>query len=158
MSNTALWTHVKANYDSAGLITLTNIRDTSATAIDDTVGEAASQSVIDLWPAYAQIAYDASDALHVEVATLGVIAILWRRGGQATSIENVKWDEIFGDDGLISKVRRTDPRSHRGPSSNSGVQQASELTSSGQRVRGWSDRESLPVNWLPTRRSAEEDS
>lgn len=153
MSATALWDAVKDAYDSDGLITLTNIRDRSQTTIDDTVGENAAQSVIDFWPAYAQIDYDSSNALHVEVAILGVIAMLWRRGGSSTSIEQVKWDEVFSDDGVISRVRSTGPRGHRGPVSNSGVSQAAERKSDNQLVRGWSDRESLPISIMPLRRS-----
>jgi len=157
MSNTALWTAVTAAYDADGLITLTNIRDRSATTIATSNGQTAAQAVIDLWPAYAEVAYDASDALHVEVAILGVIAILWRRGGTASTIEQVKWDEVFGTDGVMARVRRTGPRGHRGPSTNSGVEQASELNSDGSRVRGWADPESLPVGFLPSRRSSSAD-
>jgi len=157
MSASALWTAVVAAYDSNGLISLTNIRDRSATAIDTTVGQTAAQGVIDLWPAYAQVAYDSTSALHVEVAILGVIAMLWRRGGSASTIEQVKWEEVFANDGVISRVRRTGPRGHQGPSSNSGVTQKAERTASGAKIRDWADRESLPPNWLPTRRSVNLD-
>ena len=146
-----LWAAVVADYDADGLITLTNVRDRAATTIDDTVGTSAAQAVINLWPVYAETEYDETKDLHVEVAEMGVIAVLWRRGGSATTIEQVKWDEVFSPEGLINKIRRTGPRGHEGPSSNSGVTQKSELTSSGRRVRGWSDRESLPPSFLPRR-------
>jgi len=140
-----LWTYVKTIYDDDGLVTLTNIRDRSATAVDDTVGTAAAASVLNYWPAYAQVAYDATDPLHVEVAAEGVIAVLWRRGGASTSIEQVKWDTVFGDGGTIEKLRRTDPRGRPGPSSNSGITTSQE---SGVQY-GWSDRKSLPPGFLP---------
>ncbi|MEY4534767.1 MAG: hypothetical protein RLZZ246_1085, partial [Planctomycetota bacterium] len=154
MSAANLWTAVKADYDSAGLVTLTNIRDRSATTINDSVGTAAAQSVIDLWPIYAQVPYDAANATHVEVAEFGVIAVLWRRGGSSSTIEQVKWDEVFGGEGMISRVRRTGPRGHARPVSNSGVQQAPETGPDGGQVRGWADRESLPVGFLSTRTDA----
>lgn len=152
MTAAALWTAVVASYDADGLISLTNIRDRSATTIDTTVGESAAQGVIDLWPIYAQIAYDASNATHVEAAKQGVIALLWRRGGTAASIAKVEWDEVFAADGLLSKVRSTGARSRRGPSTNSGVVTASELTEDGRNVRGWSDLDSMPHGILPSRR------
>lgn len=140
-----LWAYVESVYDVDGLVQLTNIRDRSATAVDDTVGVAAALSFIRLWPSYAQVAFDESDGLHLEVGAAGVIAILWRRGGSSTSIEQVKWDTVFGDDGLISKVKRTDPRGRPGPSSNSGTITSQE---SGTRY-GWSDSASLPPGYLP---------
>lgn len=144
-----LWDAVTARYDSSGLVTLTNIRDRSATAIDDAVGEVAAQSVIDLWPLYAQVDYDQTNATHVEVAVFGVIAVLWRRGGAASSIEQVKWDTVFGPDGAIAKVKMTGPRGRAHPVSNSGVRTSSERTSSGEDVLGWSDAANLPPNYAP---------
>lgn len=154
---TDLWGVVVANYDAAGLLSLTNTRDRAAVAIDSTAGTAAAQSVINLWPMFAQVEYDGTDAAHVEVATFGVIAMLWRRGGTAVEIEKIRWDEVFGDGGLIEKVRRTSARGHEGPTSNSGVSQAAERDASGGPVRGWADRESLPPGYLPQRRSAYDD-
>lgn len=155
MTATALWAAVVASYDEDGLIALTNIRNRAGVAIDTTVGENAAQGVIDLWPAYAQVAYTASNALHVEVAKRGVIAMLWSRGGAAATIAKVEWDEVFSPDGLIAKVRQTGPRGHAAPASNSGVAQRSEAVN-GRHVHGWSDRDSLPANYLPARRVAEE--
>lgn len=151
-----LWAAVVASYDSAGLVTLTNIRDRSATTVDTTVGTDAALGVINFWPAFAEVAYDASDALHVEVAKMGVIALLWRRGGSATQIAKIEWDEVFSPEGLIAQVRKTNPRSHRGPSSNSGVTQKAETTSSGENVRGWSDPDALPQGraYMPRRVNA----
>jgi len=145
----ALWTAVEAAYDEDGLVTLTNIRDRSATTIDTTVGQNAAQEIIDLWPYYTHATYDATDSGHVAVAKHGVIALLWRRGGTAAAIAEVKWSEW---EGMVARVKTTGARGHVGPSSNSGVTQASELAS-GQRVRGWSDRESLPPGFLPSRKT-----
>ena len=154
MSASALWAAVVADYDTSGLVSLTNIRDRSATTIDTGVGEAAAQAVINLWPVYAQIDYDPTNATHVEVAEMGVIAMLWRRGGSSSAIEKVKWDEVFSDDGMIAMVRKTGARGHPAPRSNSGVQQRPE-TINGRPVRGWSDWDSLPYNFAPMRRSVE---
>ncbi len=158
MTAAALWAAVKLDYDSDGLVTLTNIRNRAATTINDTVGEAAAQAVLNLWPAYVQTTYDAANLLHVEAGEMATIAVLWRRGGTSSTIEQVKWDEVFGDDGILSKIRRTGPRARMAPASNSGVDQAAEQTSDGSPVRGWADRESLPPNFLSTRRSATDDS
>ena len=151
-----LWAAVVVSYDSDGLITLTNIRDRSATSVDTTAGEDAAQGVINLWPAYAQEAYDSTDDLHVEVGKRATIAMLWERGGTSSAIAKVEWDEVFSPDGLISRVRRTGARGRQGPNSNSGVTQKSELTANGRRVRGWADRDSLPTNWMPNRTISED--
>lgn len=150
---TDLWDAVKAAYDNNGLVTLTNIRDRSKNTINDTAGTEAAQSVIDLWPAYAQADYDAASALHVEAAMQGVIAVLWRRGGSAAQIARVRWDEVFGADGVISKITATGPRARPAPVTSSGVSESAE-TIQGQTVRGWSDRDALPPGFLPTRRTS----
>jgi len=151
----ALWEAVKARYDSRGLVQLTNIRDRAATTIDETVGREAAASVIALWPAHVQAVYDPNDTQHVEVAVLGVVAMLWRRGGSSSAIEQVKWDEVFGPEGLVQKLRRTGARGRAAPASNSGVRQAPEAVG-GVRVRDWADRESLPPGVLARRQSAED--
>lgn len=141
-----LWAYVESVYDADGLVTLTNIRDRSATTVNDTVGLAAAQSVIYLWPAYAQVDFDELDGLHLEVGAVAVIAILWRRGGASSEIEEVKWDQVWGPEGMIQKVRRTDPRGRAGPKSNSGTITSSE---SGTQY-GWSDLRSLPAGYMPS--------
>ena len=152
-----LWAAVVVSYDSDGLITLTNIRDRAATSVDTTVGEDAALGVINLWPAYAQEAYDSTDDLHVEVGKRATIAMLWERGGTSSAIAKVEWDEVFSPDGLIARVRRTGARGRQGPNSNSGVTQKTEQTASGGKYRGWSDRESLPVTWMPNRVTARDN-
>lgn len=147
MTAAALWTAVKDRYSPPTLRSLTNIDDRTSTAIDDTAGEQAAQTVLNLWPVYAQVAYDANDNLHVEVGTFAVLAVLWRRGGTATEIERVKWDEVFGADGMLQKVKRTDPRGRQGPSSNSTIRTSADDANS----YSWSDRASLPPNFLPRR-------
>ena len=145
----ALWAYAKTVYDSDGLVSLTNIGDRSATAIDDTVGEAAALSVIRLWPSYAQSDFDVSDPVHLETAVDGIIAMLWRRGGASTTIEQVKWDTVFGEGGTIEKLRRTSSRGRSGPSSNSRTITSTTTT----RYYGWSDPASLPPGYLPSNRS-----
>ena len=158
MTAAALWTDVVANYESEGLINLTNPRDNAASAVDTTYGESAAQEVIDLFPIYGQVEYDAADSQHVTVGPRAVIAVLYERGGTSSSIAEVEWNQIFGDDGLITKLKRTSARARQGPSSNSGVRQKSELTSDRRRVRGWSDPESLPLgrSFLPRRAIADD--
>lgn len=146
-----LWAAVVASYDIDGLITLTNIRVTDQDGVNTTVGESAAQAVIDLWPVYAEEDYAASNATHVEIGKEGVIAVLWRRGGSATSIAEVKWTEVFGDSGMISRVMKTGPRGRQGPSSNSGVSQKSE-TVNGRSIKGWSDRDASGADFMTASR------
>jgi len=153
---TDLWTAVVSSYDSDGLITLTNIRDRSATTVNTSVGQDAAQGVINLWSMYAQEDYDGTDAQVVEVAKRGVIAMLWERGGSSASIAKVEWEEVFSSEGLIAKIRRTGPRGRQGPKSNSGVAQRTELTTGGQRIRPWSGRDSTPFGIMPRRIVAED--
>ncbi len=152
---TELWAAVVASYDNDGLLTLTNIRNRAATTITTATGEDAAQGVIDLWASWTQVAYDSTKSAHVEVGKQGVIAMLWRRGGSAAAIAQVKWEDVFGSDGLISKVLTTGPRGRQGPSSNSGVTQKSE-TVNGRNVRGWSDLASLPTGHMPRQAIAED--
>lgn len=151
-----LWNAVLSDYDLDGLVTLTNTRDRSATSIDHEAGRRAAQAVIDLFPIYAQAEFDNANPQHVEAAELGVIAMLWRRGGSASAIENVKWDTVFGDDGLIAKIRKTQPRGRIRPASNSGTQQSSELNSDGSKIYGWSDPAGMPAGFLSAPKSAED--
>lgn len=144
-----IWTAVKARYDSAGLLTLTNIRDRSANSVDDTVGTEAAAGTLALWNAYAEVAFNVAEAMHLECAVRGTIALLWERGGGSNSIAKVKWDEVFTS-GVIDKLKATSPRGRQSPSSNSGVQQRAE-TINGQPVHSWSSREALPTNYLPNR-------
>jgi hypothetical protein len=138
-----------AAYDGDSLIQLTNINDPSASAIDTTAGESAAQQVIDLWPLYAQDDYDASDSSNVAVAMRGTIAVLWERGGTAATVAEIKWDDVFGTTPMLDKLASTGSRARQTPSSNSNVTQASGLTSSGRKKRGWADVESLPTNTMP---------
>lgn len=152
---TELWASVEAAYDVAGLVALTNIRDRSATTVNDTAGTSAAQEVIDLWPVYAQAAYDSTDATNVAIGRQAVIAVLWRRGGAATTIEQVKWDEVFGDEGMVTKLRRTNSRARLSPATNSAVQPSPESTTDGRNVRGWADKDAMPLGILPSRRTVD---
>ena len=131
---TDLWASVVANYESEGLINLTNPRDNNATAIATAYGQTAAQEVIDLFPIYGQVEYDSTSTLHVAVGRRATISVLYSRGGTSSTIAEVAWDEVFGDSGIITKLKRTSARARQGPNSNSGVQQKSELTSSGKKV------------------------
>jgi len=152
MTASALWAAVVDGYESTGLVQLTNPRDRSATTVDTTYGEKIAQSVIDIFAAYTQVAYDSSDALHVEVGMAGCIAMLWRRGGTAVNIAKIEWGEVFGPDGMVQMVKRTDPRGHEGPSTNSGLTQEAENAEGGTYVP-WSSPRALPggYSYLPQR-------
>ncbi len=154
MTAAILWASVVNSYDNKGLRTLTNIRDRSAPSIDTTMGESAAQEVIDLWAIYAQADFDATVDLHLAIGRQATIAVLWNRGGSATNIERIKWDTVFGDDGLLEKLRETNARSHPAPTSNSNVRQPSGLMSDGTRKLPWSHPDSFPINTMPSDRSA----
>ena len=150
---TDLWAAVVVSYDAAGLTSLSNINDRSATTVNTARGEDAATAVLALWPSCAQVAYDGTDALHLEAAKQGVIAILQRRGGGSTSIARVKWDDVFAPgDGLIAKIRNTGPRGRQVMQTNSGVASQTE-TVDGRRVLGWSDRATMPRGIFPSRRT-----
>lgn len=147
-----------ANYEQEGLVNLTNPRDNNATAVDTAYGHSAAQEVIDLFPIYAQVTFDVDNSQHVTVARRAVIAVLYARGGTAATITEVVWKDVFGEDGLMDRLKRTSARARPAPVSNSGVRQRSELTSDGQRSRGWSDPDALPGgrSYMPRRVIAED--
>lgn len=151
-SATDLWDAVVDYYDEDGLITLTNIRDRSASSINHTTGTNAALTVVDFWPLYAQQEFDPDDASHMAVGLRCVIAVLWSRGGTSTSVAKVEWDEVFGDGGTVAKLRNTTSRARIAPATNSGVQRSTE-TVNGRSVRPWSDRDSFPNGFLPDRRT-----
>jgi len=151
-----LWSAIERSYDSDSLVSLTNIRDRSATTINTTVGYDAAQGVIDLWPTYAQLPYDPSDRVHVETAKRAVIALLWSRGGTATNVAKIEWGEVFGSDGMLAAMRKTQSRARIVPTTNSDLV-ASRRDRDGVKKRPWSDPDSLPTNYLPLDRSSATD-
>ena len=148
-----LWAAVVVSYAKQPLRELTNIYDRGATDITTSVGEDAALGAIRLFPIYSQIAYDAADNLHVEIGKRATIAMLWERGGSASTIARQEWDEVFTS-GVIERLKNTGPRGRKGPSTNSNLTQATGLTSSGMRLQPWGDVESLPVNFMPSNRTA----
>lgn len=157
MTAAALWTAVVAAYPNQALVDLTNLDNRAATVVDTTFGETAAQAAIDLWPLYAQTAYDANDATHVEVGILATIAVLNRRGGTSTQVEKITWDEVFGGDGMLEKLKRTGPRARISPVASGNSQRSSEGTTSGAPERPWSDQDARPYGISPSARSANED-
>ncbi len=145
---TDLWAAVVVSYDNATLRQLTNIHDSSQTAVTTAKGEDAAQGVINFWPAYAQVAYDAADGLHVETAKRGVIALLQERGGSSPQVATLKWDAIFTN-GIIDKLKNTGPRGRQGPTTNSNLTQPTGLSPGGRRKVPWSDHAALPTGLLP---------
>ena len=150
-----LWEAVKVSYDSKQLITLTNIHQRDKLVIDEAVGDDAALGVINIWIIYAQVVYDETDALHVEVAKRGVIAMLWERGGVSVTIARQEWTEVFTD-GIIEALKRTGPRSRMSPASNSNVVQHSGLLSDGTKPEPWADVRALPRGIMPQDRSSRE--
>lgn len=153
MGAAELWTAVKAAYSAPGLTQLTNPNNRAATSINDTVGTSAAQAAIDQWPLYAQEQYDDANPQHVVVGLRAVIAVLWSRGATSSTIGKVEWSEVFGDDGLVGRIRKVGPRGRAGPVSNSGVQTQPE-NHDGRPVQGWSDRGAMPLGILPNTRPA----
>jgi len=149
-----LWTAVVARYPSSVLVALTNVDDPSGTSVDTAYGTEAANGVINLWPLYAQVDFDVTDATHLEVAARGVIAQLQERGGVSSQMAKIEWDEVFGDNGLIAKVSKTGPRGRQGPTTNSNIRQSTGLTESGGRKRAWADKDSLPSGILPSDQGA----
>lgn len=140
-----LFEALKLAYDKDGLVTLTNIRDRTKTVIDEIYGDATAQSVIDLWPAYVQIDYDETNALHVEVAMEMLVALFQKRGGYATTISEITWDQAIA---MLDRVKKTGPRGREGPQSN-----APDLSASGSELAPWSDESSFAEGIYPTRRT-----
>ena len=93
MSAADLWTAVKARYDEQGLLELTNPRDVTASAADDTKGELAATGVIEWFPTYVQEEYDSTSVPHVNMASMGVIALLFEWGGTTHKIGEMRWDK-----------------------------------------------------------------
>lgn len=145
---TDLWAAVLVSYDNKSLRELTGVHDPTITGVNDTVGEDAAQGVINYWPVYAQIDYDGSLGLHVEVAKRGVIALLYERGGSSPQVAKLKWDDVFTN-GIIDKLKNTGPRGRQGPKTNSNLTQPTGLSASGRRKIPWSSPEALPIGMLP---------
>ena len=157
MSATDLWTAVTAAYSTQALMDLTNPDDRSASTANATKGEAAAQAVIDLWPIYAQEDYDASSSLHVQVAVMGTIAMLHRRGGSSSEVDKVTWEEVFGPDGALMKLKRTGARARILPQISGNTQRSTEGTTSGTPQRPWSDSDSRPEGLSPDLNPADDD-
>ncbi len=149
-----LWAAIGVSYDTASLRSLTNIHDRAATSVNDTVGVDASQGAINLFPIYAQVDYDETNDLHVEVGKRAVIALLWERGGTAAQAAKQEWDEVFTD-GVVERLKREGPRARVIPKSNSGVTQQTETLADGSRPMPWADRSALPSGLMPGRRSSD---
>lgn len=150
MTATLLWASVVAAYPTSDLVSLTNPRNTQGTGVDTAWGEAAAQETIDLFPVYAQVAFDANDPQHMAVGRHATIAVLYSRGGTAQSGARMKWEDVFSDSGLLGRLRKTSARGHASPQTNSQVQTASEAQG-GAPVKPWAGRESLPGGLLPNR-------
>lgn len=114
-----LWTAVKDRYDEQGLISLTNVRDRSKKVIDDDTGTQAAADVILSYYIDVQADYDETSAIHVMLATEGVIAMLWKRGGTAATIQRVKWEDWIA---RAQALKGVEPRGHAAPGTNSTLQ------------------------------------
>lgn len=143
-----LWTAVKDRYDEPGLISLTNVRKRDVGAINDTVGTQAAKDVILSFYVDVQTDYNPTSEVHLMMATEGVIAMLWRRGGTAATIQRVKWEDWVE---RATALKMVEPRGHAAPGTNSGLQPTKDCY--GHRpCRPWADK----INFrglLPRRRA-----
>ena len=134
---TDLWTLVEDRYDPNSLVSLTNPRDPEAVAVDAARSVAAAQDVIDAFPLYAQIEYDSANAQHKQVAIVGVISILWERGGTSPTVARTRWEDWVK---LLERLKGVEPRSHVEPASSD----ADPATrNSPYRGQSWSSRKNL---------------
>lgn len=147
-----LWAAVQSSYGNASLISLTNPDDPGASTLGSAFALDACVDVIALWPAYAQVAFDSTNELHLAVAKQGVIALFWKRGGTASESQRIEWDDVFADGGVIEKVRQTSPRGRPEPSSTSAIQTSTDVANS----YGWADPKRLPPGTLPGNPAVEE--
>jgi len=150
-----LWTAVKAAYDASFLLPITSVNDRTATSIgsaQNTVGTAAAEQLIGLWPHYTEVAFSVTDTGHLAVAIRGTVAILLERASVGSEQAAKEWQEVFGDSGMMRRIKVTGPRGHPTPKSN-----APDKTSAGAVKRGWSDTLSLPIGTLPSHRTVNND-
>lgn len=144
-----VWTEVKAAYPAEMLAPLTNLYDRSSgsTTVDDTVGQAAAQQFIDLFPDYAEVEFDASNRKHLARAIPGTVAILYQRDGLRTEEAKRAFDHVFGESGTMNALKRTGARARVEPKTT-----APDTLASGQERRAWSHEKSLPTGFMPTGR------
>lgn len=152
---TDLWASVESHYDANTLTQLTNVKDVTATSADDTHGALVAQEFIDLFPQYAETDYDASDTTHVAIGRHGVVALLRKYRGSTSEVAQRDWDEVFGTDGMLVRLKLTNARAHGVPQSNSDTTRTAE-TSGGRNTKDWSDPDTLPggSSFLPSRETA----
>jgi len=144
-----LWTATKARKDAYAILSLTNPRDTSAVTPNDSVGEQAAADVLGFWSIYAQEDFDESNEAHLVAAVEGVVAQLWRRNAPTSEAADRAWKLVFGDDGMVAKIRSTGPRSAQGPVI---ARRRDEVSRDGYALRSFGDRRNVPAGVLPKRR------
>ena len=154
MSAAAVWTATKASKDAGTLRALTNPRDTSATAPNDTVGTQAAADALAHWSSHAQTPFDAADPAHLAAAVEATIAQLWRRNAPSSEAASRTWSIVWGDSGLVSKLRDTGPRGAQAPLLGYAHD---DRDSQGRRPYDYGDRRALPHGLLPRRRYRDED-
>jgi hypothetical protein len=145
MSAVDLWAAVKARYSDALLRPLTNYRDRTAVAIDDSVGEAAAQTVISLWPVHVQEEYDPTNLVHVESGSFATLAVLEQRKSTSPKAAQQAWDRAFGAGGILEKVKNTGARGRTEP-----VHESATPIVNGRREPPWYARERVPPGVLPS--------
>ena len=90
----ALSTEIALRYSPNFLISITNVGDNSATAIDTTFLNAAIADTESAFEVYAGSAFDSDDSRHVMIGCDGVIAKLTQFGGQSRSQGMEMWDNF----------------------------------------------------------------
>lgn len=148
----SLVTEVQARYDNQSLVELTNPRDPSGGGAPTTpnatkLAQAASSIQNGYFPLYVNATYDSTDALHVEIACEGVIALLFKWGGTATNVASVTWAEWVERAQALAEVD-TGARDKILPTSNSSLTRSTEVEA-GETVRPAFDDDAFRQNLNP---------
>lgn len=140
-----VWAAVVERYSEPDLSQMTNPRQPEAMGrINTTFGTKAAEACLSFWPAYAQVEFDATNPLHLEVAVSGTIAVLFARGGTSTEIARIGWDEVFSNpDSMMAQLRNTGPRGRPKP-----ISSAPDTDNSGRPLKPWS--KSYPDGLMPS--------
>lgn len=132
----ALSDEVIARYPAQVLVEVTNPRDPSASSNGTTLLDQAAASIQNAWfKQYAQQEYDSTDAMHVEVAVDGVMALLFKWGATLRGVARTEWETWVAAARDLASVSS---RARIVPTTNSELTPSDENPTGGI-VRPWGD-------------------